>query len=114
MNILTIDVANDFDQLPFGRYKPTHPEAEDTSGELFRETFLIPNLNKYDKIVVDFTTCLREIHSGFLEEAFGGLIRKLGADPIKKIEVKPLSNLMGHEIQKYIDDAIASQQSKSA
>lgn len=49
------------------------------SGELFRDTMLIPKylecLNKKENLIIDFDGGYGYPH-GFLEEAFGGFIRK--------------------------------------
>ncbi|MBX9944420.1 MAG: STAS-like domain-containing protein [Reyranella sp.] len=62
-------VARDFSKLPAGRYRSDGPH----SGEVFREDYLIPNLEKGLVIVIlDGTD---GYPSSFLEEAFGGLAR---------------------------------------
>lgn len=66
-----IRIAEDFTEFPGGRY----PEDGDGNGTDFRERFLVPALSSGCKvtIVLDGT---RGYPSSFLEEAFGGLIRK--------------------------------------
>lgn len=66
----TIDVARDFTDRPFGRYRTDG----DRSGEVFRDDLLIPALNKYDHVTVDLSGT-NYYGSSFLEEAFGGLLR---------------------------------------
>jgi hypothetical protein len=78
--MIIIDVAKNFSRTPFGRY-PTDGEF---SAERFREEVLIPALNKDDQIEIDFTKVALGVGSSFLEEAFGGLVRK-GYDKEKLI-----------------------------
>jgi len=67
--VTEINIARDFSKTPVGRYRADGPY----SGEVFREDFLIPSLNRGDVIVVlDGTD---GYPSSFLEEAFGGLLR---------------------------------------
>jgi len=69
----TIVIAIDFSPSPIGRYRTD----SETSGEAFRVDHLAPALRMYDKVTVilDGTD---GYGSSFLEEAFGGLIRKEG------------------------------------
>jgi hypothetical protein len=66
-----IDIAKEFSRTPAGRYFDDGP----ATGEKFREEFLIPQLKEYGsvEIILDGTA---GYPSSFLEEAFGGLIRK--------------------------------------
>jgi len=66
----TIDVARDFTNRPFGRYR----DDGDRSGEVFREKKLVPALRKYDHVTVDLGGT-NVYGSSFLEEVFGGLVR---------------------------------------
>ena len=100
MSTYTIDVAKDFSPYPFG----SHREQSDRSGEVFRDVHLIPALEKYDHVVVDLSGT-NYYGSSFLEEAFGGLLRK-GFDTeqlIEKLEVRheKLSSVV-QEIDVYI------------
>lgn len=65
-----IRIAEDFSQVPGGRYRTDGP----ANGEAFREDFLEPILRarRTATVVLDGT---RGYPSSFLEEAFGGLIR---------------------------------------
>jgi hypothetical protein len=45
------------------------------SGEEFRDDVLLPALKKSDEVIVDLNGVLT-LGSSFLEEAFGGLVRK--------------------------------------
>lgn len=71
--MINIDVAN-FSKTPFGRYSTD----SDFSAEQFRETVLVPALESAegDSIVVDFSRVALGVGSSFLEEAFGGLVRR--------------------------------------
>ena len=67
----TISIARDFSVHPGGRTPGDGPY----SGEEFRETFLVPVLLASERVIIDFDGT-RGYGSSFLEEAFGGLIRK--------------------------------------
>ncbi len=74
---MIIDVANQFNTYPVGR------TAEDSTfnGEKFRNELLVPELKRANsahpkqKVIVDIDG-VRSFGSSFLEEAFGGLVRK--------------------------------------
>jgi hypothetical protein len=71
---MSISIAKDFSDVPAGRYLTDG----DYTGERFRDDFLIPALKKASKdcpVVVDIND-VEGYGSSFLEEAFGGLIRK--------------------------------------
>jgi hypothetical protein len=67
----TINIATDFSEFPAGRYKDQGP----ASGEEFRERILkvVLQSSDYVHVVLDGA---KGYGSSFLEEAFGGLIRK--------------------------------------
>lgn len=67
----TIVVASHFSWAPVGRFKKHGPY----SGEAFRDDYLVPALRKYDKVTVDINDIL-SFGSSFVDEAFGGLVRK--------------------------------------
>ncbi|WP_420415940.1 STAS-like domain-containing protein [Marinovum algicola] len=69
MNVIRI--ADDFNEFPGGRY----PEDGDGNGTDFRERFLEPALSRGERVKIDLDGT-RGYPSSFLEEAFGGLIRK--------------------------------------
>ena len=77
---LLINIAKDFAPVPLGRYKTDG----DKSGQVFREKLLFPKIRtalaKNDTLKVDFTG-MYGVHSSFLEEAFGGLVRNHGLNP---------------------------------
>jgi len=70
-----INVGKDFSRTPGGRRYNSGPD----SGELFRERFLLPALQRAvtqgDRVFVVLDGP-RGYLSSFLEEAFGGLIRR--------------------------------------
>lgn len=68
----TVSVARDFTRFPSGRYK----QNGDTSGEAFRERFLEEPIARGEKVIVELDGTVG-YGSSFLEEAFGGLVRKL-------------------------------------
>lgn len=68
----TIDLGSEFARLPFGR----HPSDGPNNGERFREEFIVPALEKFDKIVVVFDNA-HGVGPSFLDEAFGVLVDRL-------------------------------------
>ncbi len=70
--IVKINIASDFSKFPSGR----NPEHGDFNGEVFREKFLVPNLQNSEvtELHIDLGGILMR-GSSFFEEAFGGLIR---------------------------------------
>jgi hypothetical protein len=104
--IKTIKIAEDFTKFPAGRFFSDGK----FSGERFREEFLIPALENNDKVVV-FIDGVIGYGSSFLEECFGGLIRKKRftiGDLKKRLEIKfddPSFSLYETEIWEYINDA---------
>lgn len=66
-----IKIATDYSDTPVGRY----PTDSDYNGERFREEFLTPALRAHDEVVVDIDD-VEGFGSSFLEESFGGLVRK--------------------------------------
>ncbi|MGM0769960.1 MAG: STAS-like domain-containing protein [Pseudomonadota bacterium] len=80
----TIKVTEQFSKSPFGRY---HPTDGPNSGQRFRDEFLAPALKEGEPVVVDLSGYNRYGPS-FIDEAFGGLIRKSG------IDYKTIENLL--------------------
>lgn len=66
-----IKIATDYSDTPVGRF----PEDGEYNGTRFREEFLRPALSEEDKVRVDIDG-VEGYGSSFLEEAFGGLVRK--------------------------------------
>jgi len=71
MKTMTIFVAKDFSKMPCVRMRNDGKK----SGEEFRDDILVPALKSNDKVTVDLDGVL-SLGSSFLEEAFGGLVRK--------------------------------------
>ena len=66
-----ISIGKDFSDTPWGRY----PDDGPVSGERFREEMLKPALKEHRKVAV----CIDDAEgygSSFLDEAFGGVVRK--------------------------------------
>ena len=105
MKETTIDIAKDFSDTPGARYKTDGP----FSGEQFREEILEPAFNEYDHITV-ILDGTEGYATSFLEESFGELSRRYGADAVEK-KITFISNedpLLIKEIMEYISEAIAA------
>lgn len=92
----TIDIAKQFSRYPAGRYFDDGP----FSGEKFREELLVPAFESGEKVKVILDGA-RGYGSSFLEEAFGGMVRKgysaryilerltiISKDPTLEMEIK--------------------------
>lgn len=83
---LHISIAKEFSPYPAGR----DDQDGDFNGERFRKSLLLPKLQealeKHVKLVVSLEG-MQSFGSSFLEEAFGGLIRKEGVSKkdLKKV-----------------------------
>lgn len=66
-----LSIARDFTRYPAGRFRSDGPY----SGEQFRDDFLVPAMEKGESVSIDLDG-VRGFGSSFLEEAFGGLVRK--------------------------------------
>ena len=101
---VTISIASAFSRVPAGRYRSDGPY----SGERFRDDFLVPALKEGQRVVVNFDGA-RGYGSSFLEEAFGGLIRKSFFTPetlSKKLElVSKEDPTVVEEVLEYINQA---------
>jgi len=69
----TIKITRDYTDAPGDRYRTNGP----CSGEEFREEYLLPALQKYEKIIIDLSG-IYGMSSGFGSEAFEMLIEKDG------------------------------------
>lgn len=100
--MMTIRIAEEFSRYPAGRYLKDGPY----SGESFRKKFLEPNIAIHEKIVIELDGT-RGYGSSFLEEAFGGLVRKgFSKNELKKkIEIKATNQSLKAEILDFIDHA---------
>jgi hypothetical protein len=100
--MITVNVASDFSRHPAGRFLKDGPY----SGEAFRRKFLEPNLVKQEDIVIELDGA-RGYGSSFLEEAFGGLVRKgFSKDTIRtRISLHASNPSLKQEIFEYIEQA---------
>lgn len=105
------DVGNSFHHRPMGRKKADG----EFSGEVFRETILLPFFKKVKEsnsneiLVLDFNN-VSMAGSSFIEEAFGGLVRdgfskKFIKDHLEIIVDIELKELISDRIYQYIDKA---------
>jgi hypothetical protein len=97
-----VDVGIDFTRYPAGRDSDDGPFC----GQIFREKFLQPHLDKGEKVIVKLDTAL-DYGSSFLEEAFGGLIRLNYSKSLihSLIELRTEDPILRQEIMGYIDTA---------
>ena len=98
-----VNVAKDFTRFPSGRYK----RAGNTSGEAFREKFLVPALQARKEVEIELDGVLG-YGSSFLEEAFGGAVRatRLGAnDFFSLVHLKSSNQALIQEIKQYVNEA---------
>jgi len=105
MTQATIEIARDFSTTPGGRYK----SDSEFSGEVFRDNHLLPKLRSGSVTVI--LDGVEGFGSSFLEEAFGGLVRKhhLSAQELrKKLTVVARDRIYeryAESVWKYIDEA---------
>ncbi len=105
MSETEIDLAREFTDRPFGRYR----KDGERSAEIFRDDMLKPALDEYDRVIVDLGGT-NYYGSSFLEEVFGGLIRA-GFEKetlLEKLEIRH-ENLPSvvEESLRYIEQAAA-------
>lgn len=104
---IMITIATDFSPVPAGRFVGDGP----FSGEAFRETILRARLAAHDVVTVVLDGAAG-YPSSFLEEAFGGLVRKgyfAAHDLRRKLKIE--ANTAGYgsyadAIWRYIDRAV--------
>lgn len=81
---LTLTIATEFTTTPGARYS----SEGDYSGEEFRDKYLEPRFLEAQKSSKKLHVILDGVEgyaTSFLEEAFGGLARKYGADEVNSI-----------------------------
>lgn len=98
-----INIAAEFSKTPGGRYRTDGP----ASGEEFRESVLIPALRENATIVIELDGT-RGYPSSFLEEAFGGLVRRQhwsAAEFARKVKIRASAafDIYVQDIQAYVD-----------
>lgn len=105
MNRITI--SKDFSDVPWGRI----PKDGDFCGQNFRENLLLPALKNNQKVTVDLDG-VEGLGSSFLEESFGGLVRKgyftasALHDKLNVVTTKPEFEMYKLAIWRYIDAAV--------
>ncbi|MCY4289621.1 MAG: STAS-like domain-containing protein [Aestuariivita sp.] len=105
----TIDVANEFNRWPAGRFR----RDGRYSGERFREELLVPALKKQGTVTIEMDGAAGYGPS-FLEEAFGGLIRKegFGKNVLSRLNIETNRNnrkmLIREAIQNAIPEAVGN------
>lgn len=101
----TISIARHFSIYPGGRT----PEDGPHSGEEFRDEYLMPIFGSDESVTIDFDG-VRGYGSSFLEEAFGGLVRRgIDAEHIRKqLQFKSSKPSIINEVNRYIDAASRS------
>lgn len=104
--MIQINIAKDFSDTPGGRYIS---EGEN-SGEKFRDEILLPRYEyaeqHNEKLKINFDECWG-FGTSFLEEAFGGLVRKLKKKGIlnRIILVSLEDETIPDNVKKYIKEA---------
>ncbi|MBS5375719.1 STAS-like domain-containing protein [Bilophila wadsworthia] len=100
----TISIAKDFTPYPGGRIPADGPH----SGQEFREKFLMPIFETEEKIEIIFDG-VWGYGSSFLEESFGGLVRRgIPKEKIyKQITFISKKESIIEEVKRYIDSARA-------
>ncbi|MGL5150947.1 MAG: STAS-like domain-containing protein [Clostridium sp.] len=105
--MIKINIANDFSQTPGGRFINEGPY----SGEEFREKVLFPKFNEAveqgSKLEVNLDGGYG-FPTSFLEEAFGGLVRKVGnKTPLNILEfISQDEPSLVEVIKKYMMDSL--------
>lgn len=105
-NLHHIKIATEFSDTPLGRYLTD----SNVSGERFRDEFLVPALRAEQQVVVDIDDT-EGYGSSFLDEAFGGLVRKgyfTAAALHEKLTIEctdPDFSIYERLIWRYIDEA---------
>lgn len=103
--MVNINIAKDFSRTPFGRFVTDSP----FSAEKFRKEFLVPALRSGEQeVVVDFSGIALGVGSSFLEEAFGGLVRKEGLPKggiKRRLVIKGDMPFYKEQIERFIDSA---------
>lgn len=101
--MIIVNIAKDFTRYPSGRYK----KNGETSGEAFRERFLETPISNGEKVLVEFDGTIG-YGSSFLDEAFGGLVRKLRIAPSvlnENLHLKSGDPSIEAEVRQYIEEA---------
>lgn len=103
MSKVTIDVGNEFSDMPFGR----DDKDGDDNGYRFRKDILLKALKDYEYVVIDLTNVLG-CPSSFSDEAFAGLVIYEGfskEDVLRRISFITEFESIKTNITKYILEA---------
>lgn len=98
----TLDVSK-YTDMPIGRNNLDGPK----NGADYRDNHVIPALNEYSNVKIDFSKTLGTTPS-FLEEVFGGLVRKGFIDAsslLSRIQIIYKYESVKNNIKKYIVEA---------
>lgn len=104
--MIKIKISDDFSKTPGGRYI----NEGEFSGEEFRDTILISKykeaIDNNEKLLIDFDGCYG-FPTSFLEETFGGIVRKVGNKKIKDILIIVSNDRpnLKDKVLNYIDNA---------
>lgn len=102
--MIKINISKDYTTTPGARYKSDGP----FSGEEFREKYLEPHFtNEDDQSKIEINLDGAEGYpTSFLEEAFGGLVRKFGKKRClnRLIFISDEDKLLIEEIQNYMKE----------
>lgn len=97
---VVINIERTFSKYPAGRYVSDGPY----SGEAFREEHLLPALRgSQGKVIIELDGA-RGYGSSFLEEAFGGLLRKGVSEQefMERVELRTSDRSLREEILLYV------------
>lgn len=103
---ITINVGEEFYPRPAGRFYTDGSH----SGQRFREEKLVPAIKQLgpdEKLIIDFST-VTMAGSSFLEESFGGLVRKRKISKerlLETLEIITKRKIIKERIYEYINDA---------
>jgi hypothetical protein len=109
-----VSIARDYSPSPAGRTPADGP----FNGERFRDSVLLPALQqaaqKNDKVIVDLDDA-HSYSSSFLEEVFGGIVRKHVFDAAvlaRLLEIRatnPIYESFKRDASKYFNDALKAE-----
>ena len=88
---------------------PRYKELGDTSGQEFRDEYLLPWLNSLgndEPAIIDFTGT-RVFSPSFLEESFGGAVRadSKNREKLNKVSFINIDQIWLEKLKKYIQEA---------
>ena len=105
MSSKVISIAQDFSPSPAGRYVSDGPFP----GEKFLIELLLPAMQQYSEVTVNLDGT-SGMGSSFLEEAFGGLVRRgFSREQLRqKLHIQTSRESYEHRIWNYIERAASS------